>query len=163
MIIPGLNIFKYIQAHLLSCFEFGTMDQFRFESFEKAFSHRVISTVTFPTHILLYPIVLQQINGLFTGILDAAVRVKGHIFFNWSVSVRHPDSRYDSIGSSQVIADRPTKLQPCRLLFHENGLHCRENCFSLALGTLCASDTIVWVICPIRVRARKHSSAQDLV
>ena len=152
-----------MQAHLFSCFKLGSINQLGFERFKETFSHRVIPTVAFPAHTLPYPIILQQINGLFTGILDAAVRVKGHIFFNWSVSVRHPDSRYDSIGSSQVIADRPTKLQPCRLLFHENGLHCRENCFSLALGTLCASDTIVWVICPIRVRARKHSSAQDLV
>jgi hypothetical protein len=30
MITPGFNIFKYIQAHLLSCLEVGTMDQFRF-------------------------------------------------------------------------------------------------------------------------------------
>jgi hypothetical protein len=107
MIIPGLNIFKYIQAHLLSCFEFGTIDQFRFESFEKAFSHRVIPTVAFPAHTLIYLIVLQQINGLFTGILDAPVRVKDHPFFKRSATIGHPDSRYDSAGSSQIIADRP--------------------------------------------------------
>ena len=121
MIIPGLNIFKYMQAHLFSCFKLGSINQLGFERFKETFSHRVIPTVAFPAHTLLYPIVLQQINGLFTGILDAPVRVKDHIFFNWSVSVRHPDSPYDSTGSSQVIADRPTKrglpLRPLALKY----------------------------------------------
>ena len=107
MIIPGFNIFKYIQAHLLFCFKLGTINQLGFERFKETFCHRIIPTVAFPAHALLYPMVLQQINGLFAGILNAPVRVKDHPFFKRSVSVGHPDSRYDSAGSSQIIADRP--------------------------------------------------------
>src|SRR5690554_606292 len=108
MIIPEFNIFKYIQTHLLSCFKLGSINQLGFERFKETFSHCVIPTVAFPAHALLYLVVLQQINGLFACILNASVRVKDHSFFKRSVSVGHPDSRYDSAGSSQIIADRPT-------------------------------------------------------
>ena len=121
MIIPGFNIFKYIQAHLLFCFKLGSINQLGFERFKETFSHRVIPAVAFPAHTLIYPIVLQQINGLFTGILDAPVRVKDHPFFKRSATIAHSDSRYDSAGSSQIIADRPTKLQPFQPLLLENG------------------------------------------
>ncbi len=121
MIIPGFNIFKYIQAHLFSCFKLGSINQLGFERFKETFSHRVIPTVAFPAHTLIYPIVLQQINGLFTGILDAPVRVKDHIFFKRSATIGHSDSRYDSAGSSQIIADGPTKrglsLRPLALKY----------------------------------------------
>jgi hypothetical protein len=108
MIIPGFNIFKYIQAHLLLCFKLGSINQLGFERFKKTFSHRVIPAVAFPAHTLIYPIVLQQINGLFAGILNSPVRVKDHPFFKRSATIGHFDSRYDSAGSSQIIADRPT-------------------------------------------------------
>jgi hypothetical protein len=121
MIIPGLNIFKYIQAHLLSCFKLGSINQLGFERFKETFSHRVIPAVAFPAHTLIYPIVLQQINGLFAGILNSPVRVKDHPFFKRSATIGHSDSRYDSAGSSQIIADRPTKrglpLRPLALKY----------------------------------------------
>jgi hypothetical protein len=119
MIIPGFNIFKYIQAHLLSCFKLGSINQLGFERFKETFSHRVIPAVAFPAHTLIYPIVLQQINGLFAGILNPPVRVKDHPFFKWSATIGH--CRYDSAGSSQIIADRPTKrglpLRPLALKY----------------------------------------------
>jgi hypothetical protein len=47
MIIPGFDIFKYTQANLPSCFEFDSIDPFRFERFEKAFSHSIIPALRF--------------------------------------------------------------------------------------------------------------------
>ena len=65
--------------------------------------------MTAKSYILLFHLGnLPVINGLFTGILNAPVRVKDHPFFKRPVSVGHPDSRQDSAGSGQVIADGPT-------------------------------------------------------
>src|SRR5690554_2458942 len=108
MIIPGYNIFKYIQAHLFFSFELGSINQFGFERLKETFCYRIIPAVAFPAHTLCYPIVLQHINSLFAGILNASVRVKDHSFFKRSATIGHSDSRYDSGRSSQIIADRPT-------------------------------------------------------
>jgi hypothetical protein len=108
MIIPGFNIFKYMQAHLLSCFEFGTIDQFRFESFEKAFSHCIIPTISLSTHTLLQLQGFQQVYSLFAGILDAPVRMKYHSFSKRSVPVGHPYGRDYGMGCIHMIAYGPS-------------------------------------------------------
>jgi hypothetical protein len=70
---------------LLSCFEFGAIDQFRFESFEKAFSHGIIPAIAFSAHALFQLQGFQQVYSLSAGILDAPVRMKYHSFYKRSV------------------------------------------------------------------------------
>ena len=94
----GLNIFKYIQEHLLSSFEFGTIYLFRFESFEVTFSQSVIPAIFLSSHALFLLHRFQQVYSLFTGILDAPGRMKYHSFSKRSVPVRHPDGRDYGIG-----------------------------------------------------------------
>src|SRR5690554_1416893 len=98
MIIPGFNIFKYLQAHLLSCFEFGTIDQFRFESFEKAFSHSIIPTISLSTDTLFQLQGFQKVDSLFAGILDTPVRMEYHSFCKRSVPIGHPYGRDYGMG-----------------------------------------------------------------
>ena len=107
MIIPGFNIFKYLQAHLLSCFEFGTIDQFRFESFEKTFSHSIIPTISLSTHTLLQLQGFQKVDSLFAGILDTPVRMEYHSFCKRSVPIGHPYGRDYGMGGIHMIAYGP--------------------------------------------------------
>ena len=120
MIIPGFNICKYMQAHLLSCFEFGTIDQFRFESFEKAFSHSIIPTISLSIHTLFQLQGFQKVYSLFVGILDAPVRMKYHSFCEKSVPVGLPVGRDYGIGCIHLItcvfrSDRALRQIWCRL------------------------------------------------
>lgn len=108
MIIPGFNIFKYTQSHLLSCFEFGAIDQFRFESFKKAFSHSIIPTISLSAHTLFQFQGFQQIYSLFAGILDAPVRMKYHSFGKRSVPVGHPNGRDYGMGCIHMITYGPS-------------------------------------------------------
>jgi hypothetical protein len=107
MIIPGFNIFKYTQAHLLSCFEFGTIEQLGFESFDKSFSHSIIPTISLSAHTLSQPPGFQQVDSLFAGILDAPVRMKYHSFCERSFPVGHPDGRDYGMGCIHIITYGP--------------------------------------------------------
>ena len=91
MIIPGLNIFKYVQTHFLLYSELGPIDQLRFERFEEAFRYGIIPTIAFPAHALLHFKVIQHVSCLFAGILHTSIRVKDHPFGKGSVTVGHPD------------------------------------------------------------------------
>ena len=114
MIIPGFNIFKNIQTHLFSGFEFCSINQLRFEGFEKAFSNRVIPAIAFTTHTLFGFQRFQQIDGLFTSVLNSSVRMENHSFRKRPVFVGHPDSRDDGFLCAHSITHGPTNQFPVK-------------------------------------------------
>jgi hypothetical protein len=101
MMILGFNIFKNIQTHLFAGFKFCSINQLRFEGFEKAFN--VIPSIAFTTHTLFGFLRFQQIGGLFTIVLNFSVRMENHSFRTRPVFVGHPDSRDDGFRAVEPV------------------------------------------------------------
>jgi hypothetical protein len=108
VIIPGLNIIKYIQAHLFSCLEFSSINQFRFQGFEKTLSHSIIPTIAFATHTLFNIKTIQHIDRLFAGILNTPVGMENHVPAKRPAPIGHSDGRYHGVGCRHSIAHRPS-------------------------------------------------------
>jgi hypothetical protein len=71
---PDFNIFKNsLFSHGLR-FKILLIDQLRLEAFEKAFGHRIVPTVTFPTHTLYNQwVFFQQFCKRMTSILHSSI------------------------------------------------------------------------------------------
>jgi hypothetical protein len=74
-IIEDLRVFENIGSGLSPHTIGLTVDSLSFECGEETFGHRVVVTISRPTHATGDPVVLQQVLEIMAGILTAAIRV----------------------------------------------------------------------------------------
>jgi hypothetical protein len=72
-IVKDLDIFKYLVFRLVCRFKVATMDQFGFQSVEKAFRDRIVPAIAFAAHALFDSLLFQDLTVTVGGILAASI------------------------------------------------------------------------------------------